>query len=142
MLSAVVGFYAHHARSGNDLAKRLVDDTRSGRGGYKPFLNGLAPSGRRGRVIRLREREELPKVLKLEQLAAVVDAQDRLRDRFLFALLAETGMRIGQALGLRHDSACETARPPSSAPELRHCSRRSSVPPGPGAAGSQSLIGA
>ena len=26
----------------------------------------------------------------------------RARDRFLLALLAETGMRIGQALGLRH----------------------------------------
>jgi integrase len=26
-----------------------------------------------------------------------------LRDRFLFALLASTGMRIGQALGLRHE---------------------------------------
>ncbi len=104
MLSAVVGLYTHHARNGNDLAKRLVDDTRSGRGGYKPFLHGLTPTGgRRGRVVRLREREKLPKVLKLEQIAAVIDAQERLRDRFLFALLAETGMRIGQALGLRHE---------------------------------------
>jgi integrase len=31
-----------------------------------------------------------------------VAACDHLRDRFLFCLLAETGMRIGQALGLRH----------------------------------------
>jgi integrase/recombinase XerD len=33
----------------------------------------------------------------------VIDAQERLRDRFLFALLASTGMRVGQALGLRHE---------------------------------------
>ena len=33
----------------------------------------------------------------------MIDAQRRLRDRFLFALLASTGMRIGQALNLRHE---------------------------------------
>jgi len=38
----------------------------------------------------------------LEQVAAVIDCQQRFRDRFLFALLASTGMRVGQALGLRH----------------------------------------
>jgi integrase/recombinase XerD len=38
----------------------------------------------------------------LEQVKQVIDAQRRLRDRFLFALLFGTGMRIGQALGLRH----------------------------------------
>ena len=103
MLSAVFGFYEHQARHGNDLAKRLIDRTRTGRGPYKPFLHGLTPGGRRGRVVRLRERERLPKVLSLSQLAAVIDAQERLRDRFLFALLAGTGMRIGQALGLRHE---------------------------------------
>jgi integrase len=36
----------------------------------------------------------LPKVLTLAQIAAVIAAQRRLRDRFLFALLAETGMRV------------------------------------------------
>ena len=34
---------------------------------------------------------------------AVIDCQQRLRDRFLFALLASTGMRIGQALAMRHE---------------------------------------
>ena len=50
-----------------------------------------------------RERRSLPRTLSLEQVAAVIDCQERLRDRFLFALLASTGMRIGQALGLRHE---------------------------------------
>jgi integrase len=40
--------------------------------------------------------------LALEQVAAVLEVQRRLRDRFLFALLFGTGMRVGQALGLRH----------------------------------------
>jgi len=103
ILSAVVGFYEFHGRRGNDLAKQLVVETRSGWGGHRPFLAGIAPQRRRGRAVRLPVQEELPKTLMLEQVAAVIDCQRRLRDRFLFALLASTGMRIGQALALRHE---------------------------------------
>ncbi len=103
MLSGVVGFYEFQARRGSTLAQNLVVRTRSGRGGYKPFLHGIARSRPRGRAVRLPERRSFPKTLSLEQVAAVIDCQERLRDRFLFALLASTGMRIGQALGLRHE---------------------------------------
>jgi len=103
MLSGVVGFYEFQARLGSTLAQDLVVKTRSGRGGYKPFLHGIARSRPRGRAVRLPERTSLPRTLSLEQVAAVIDCQERLRDRFLFALLASTGMRIGQALGLRHE---------------------------------------
>jgi integrase len=37
-----------------------------------------------------------------EQIQAIVAACTHVRDRFLLSLLAETGMRVGQALGLRH----------------------------------------
>ena len=47
--------------------------------------------------------ERLPVVLGVEEVAVILAACTRLRDRFLFALLAETGMRVGQALGLRHE---------------------------------------
>ncbi len=40
MLSGVVGFYEFQARRGSTLAQDLVVKTRSGRGGYKPFLHG------------------------------------------------------------------------------------------------------
>ena len=40
--------------------------------------------------------------LTAEQVVQVLGAPARARDRFLLALLAETGMRVGQALGLRH----------------------------------------
>jgi integrase/recombinase XerD len=103
MLSGVVGFYEFQARRGSTLAQDLLVKTRSGRGGYKPFLYGIARDRPRGRAVRLPERQARPKTLSLEQVAAVIDAQERLRDRFLFALLASTGMRIGQALGLRHE---------------------------------------
>jgi integrase/recombinase XerD len=44
----------------------------------------------------------VPRTLGAGQVAAILAACEHLRDRFLFALLAETGMRVGQALGLRH----------------------------------------
>jgi integrase/recombinase XerD len=37
------------------------------------------------------------------QVQAILDGCGRLRDRLLFAVLYDTGMRIGEALGLRHN---------------------------------------
>jgi integrase/recombinase XerD len=103
MLTAVVGFYEFQGRQGNRLARELVVQTRGGRGDYKPFLHGIAAARPRGRPVRLPEQRRRPRTLTLEQVATVIDAQHRLRNRFLFALLASTGMRIGQALALRHE---------------------------------------
>ena len=110
MLTSVVGFYEFHGRRGNRLATELVVKTRYGGGGYKAFLAGIAPTQRRGRAARLPQVRKLPRTLTLEQVAAVIDAQRRLRDRFLFALLASTGMRIGQALALRHEDVVSWER--------------------------------
>jgi integrase/recombinase XerD len=44
-----------------------------------------------------------PRVLTAPQTQAILDACSRLRDRLLFAVLLDTGMRIGEALGLRHE---------------------------------------
>lgn len=110
MLAAVVSFYEFHGRRGNELARDLVVRTRSGRGGFKPFLHGIARERPRGRAVRLPERQRLPRTLSLEQVAAVIDCQQRLRDRFLFALLASTGMRVGQGLGLRHEDVVSWER--------------------------------
>jgi len=101
-LSAVIGFYEYHQRNGQQFASSVIDYARSGRGSYKPFLEGIAKAAPRGRVGRMREQRSLPATLTLEQVAAIVAAQRRLRDRFFFSLLALTGMRVGQALGLRH----------------------------------------
>jgi integrase/recombinase XerD len=103
VLTAVFGFYGFHARHGVEVAKVLMDQTRSGRGSYKPFLHGIARAKPRGRVGRLREGRRLPATLTLDQVTAIIRAQQRLCDRFLFGLLFGTGMRIGQALGLRHE---------------------------------------
>jgi integrase/recombinase XerD len=95
MPSAVAGFYDYHARDGVEFARALVDERRLGHGSYKPFLHGVARAKGRGRVGRLRVERRLPRTLELEQVRAVIGAQGRLGDRFLFALLELTGMRVG-----------------------------------------------
>jgi integrase/recombinase XerD len=98
-LTAVMGFYEFHARHGVTVAAQLVDRSRSGRGSYRPFLYGIAKGSSRARVGRLRTVHELPKVLTLAQMVAVIAAQRRLRDRLLFALLAETGIACLAGVG-------------------------------------------
>lgn len=102
-LAALFSFYDYHARNGVALAKALVEWRRSNRGGYKPFLHHVS-AGRPvpTRPLRLPEARRLPRTLSEEQVLAIVCACEHLRDRFLICLLAETGMRVGQALGLRH----------------------------------------
>lgn len=56
---------------------------------------------RRSRL-RVRQPEMLPQMLTSGQVQLLLADCDRRRDRFLIALLYETGLRIGQALGLRH----------------------------------------
>jgi integrase/recombinase XerD len=102
-LAAVFGFYDHHARSGVGAAAGLVAWRRVSRGAYKPFLHH-ATKGKPipTRPVKLVVPRRAPRTLDAAQVAAILDACDHLRDRLLFALLAETGMRVGQALGLRH----------------------------------------
>jgi integrase/recombinase XerD len=110
-LGAVFGFYDFHARSGVKLAAGLVTWRRSGRGSYKPFLHHIT----RGRAVPTRPislpvPRRMPATLTAEEIGTLLAACDRLRDRLLLAVLAETGMRIGQALGLRHADIVSQAR--------------------------------
>ncbi|MGH3577459.1 MAG: tyrosine-type recombinase/integrase, partial [Mycobacterium sp.] len=102
-LAALFSFYDYQARNGVVLAQALVSWQRSNRGGYRSFLHHVN-AGRpvATRPLRLRQPRRLPRTLSTDQVAALVEACEHLRDRFLLVLLAETGMRIGQALGLRH----------------------------------------
>jgi integrase len=102
-LAAVFSFYDYHARNGVELAQVLVMWRRFNRGGYRAFLHHVtADRPVPTRPFRLRQPRRLPRSLTTEEVLALTEACDHLRDRFLVVLLAETGMRIGQALGLRH----------------------------------------
>ncbi len=102
-LAAVFAFYDFHARAGVELAASLVAWRRVPRGSYKPFLHHVT-KGRPvpTRPVKLKAPRRLPGSLTVVEVTTILTACTRLRDRFLIALLAETGMRIGQALGVRH----------------------------------------
>ena len=76
-------------------------------GSFKPFLHHVTKSGpQRRRTVALGAPgapAPAPRVLTVAQTQVILDGCTRLRDRLLFALLLDTGMRIGEALGLRHE---------------------------------------
>ena len=53
--------------------------------------------------MRLRAERRAPHELTAAEMAALIQACDRLRDRFLLSVLRGCGLRIGEALGLRHE---------------------------------------
>lgn len=102
-LAALFSFYDYQARNGVTLAQSLVAWRRVNRGGYRSFLHHVtAGQPVATRPLRLHQEHRLPRTLTDQQVLTLVEACDHLRDRFLLVLLAETGMRVGQALGLRH----------------------------------------
>lgn len=84
----------------------------------------------RSRAVRVKEVEEAPRLIDEPGAESLLEAIANRRDRFLVALMVETGVRIGEALGLRtedlhlfHDSrtvgcaAVGAAHPYSAATE-------------------------
>jgi integrase len=108
-LAAVTSFYEFHARRGVDVARLLTAVHPAGphhgtATSYKPFLHHVTKNKpQRHRVIKLKASRSRPRVLTASQAQAILDACDHLRDRLLFAVLLDTGVRIGEALGLRHE---------------------------------------
>lgn len=111
-LSALAAFYLHAARNGVDVGELLTTWQVGGsRGGWKPFLHHISKNmPRPQRTVSLKAAKRLPRVLAPADVQALLDACDRLRDRFLFGLLYDTGMRVGEALGLRHSDIAAAER--------------------------------
>ncbi len=108
-LAALASFCEFHARHGVPLAgvlTAMAPASRRGgsRGSFKPFLHHVTKSNpQRRRTVALVAPPPRPRVLTAAQTQAILDGCTRLRDRLLFALLLDTGVRIGEALGLRHE---------------------------------------
>ena len=107
-LAALTSFCEFHAHHGVRLAGLLTTMQPAGRRGsatsYKPFLHHISKSGPQPqRTIKLKTSRLRPKVLTAVEVQTILDACDHLRDRLLFALLLDCGVRIGEALGLRHE---------------------------------------
>jgi len=104
ILTAVHSFYDFHMRMKTvpdlPLYHFLVMPNRR----YKPFLYGIAKmKPMQSRVIKVKREQHLIKTLTQEQVQQTLDACVHQRDRFLLSLLFDAGIRIGQALGLRHE---------------------------------------
>jgi integrase len=112
-MSAVSAFYQHQVRHGVDLGELLVTWQPGFRraGGWKPFLHHISKGASQKRAaVALREPKKVPRVMSVAEVQTLLDGCERLRDRLLLALLHETGMRIGEALGLRHSDIAAAER--------------------------------
>jgi integrase len=114
-VQAVCSLYRYHHYNGIETASRLYERVLSRGRAYKPMLEHIAR--RRGyerSVVRVsRPRPASPPTLTPEQVGLILDAcarwdpvahdwQGPVRDRLLWALLAESGMRLGEALAMQH----------------------------------------
>ena len=92
----VVGAADHHAAG---------DRARPARGDLVSAVPAscVQTRWRAAAAIKLKAPKTLPKVLTVQQVQTILDACEHLRDRLLFALMLDTGVRVGEALGLRHE---------------------------------------
>jgi len=104
-LAAVGSMYQHASRSGVTVHASLSVWRPVARGGgARSFLHHVSKSKPVATpVVRVRAGRRMPRTLSELEVAALVAACERGRDRLLLAVLAGTGMRVGEALGLRHE---------------------------------------
>ena len=82
------------------------------------------------RTIKLKAPRPLPKVLTVQQVQAILDACDHLRDRLLFALMLDTGVGTDEDLNQQPDPRVHRPRTTrTSAPRgrARRCARRAGL---------------
>jgi integrase len=115
-LAALISFYRWHSSVNNvPVAGKLLRGRprRAPARGLLSYLDSHSKAQPSSLVrVRTIKRSDRPPLLLPHQVQAILDGcavydsqagewQGNLRDRFLFALLAETGMRLGEALGMR-----------------------------------------
>ena len=76
---------------------------------YKSFLHHINQGKPvRTKLLKIKEPKQFSGCLSIEEVKRLVDACHRIRDKFLICLLYESGLRIGEALGLRHEDVRST----------------------------------
>ncbi len=103
-LTTVNSFYEFHERLGTTEGVKAYGVGGKRGSKYKPFLHHISKGKlAKTRLLKVKEPLTLPGCLSDEQVKTLINACNRIRDKFLICLLYETGMRIGEALGLRHE---------------------------------------
>lgn len=104
ILTSVCMLYDFHEKSGNVPHIPLYRTQMMAGRRYKGFLHHINKGKPvRARLLKLKVPKRAPKTITTEQVQELLDACLSVRDKFLVCLLHESGMRIGQALGLRHE---------------------------------------
>jgi integrase/recombinase XerD len=80
----------------------MTPGTRRATGGFVPMLAHTMRGSAERSPLRIVAGRKRPKDLADDQVSQLQDACVRLRDRFLITLIYESGLRISEALGLRH----------------------------------------
>jgi integrase/recombinase XerD len=103
-LNTVSMFYEFHIRLGE--IQGVTTHTYQVQPGrkFKPFLHHISKGKEvKTRLLKIKEPKTFPGCLTTEQVKALIAGCNRIRDKFLICLMYETGMRIGEILGLRHE---------------------------------------
>jgi integrase/recombinase XerD len=104
--SAVASFYRFHSRRDERVPALLGElDGPRPTGTYQPMLvhtRQRGPNTDAYSPIRLRVHRKRPRTVTEQQQAQLLDACTHLRDRFMILLMFESGLRLGETLGLRH----------------------------------------
>lgn len=99
-VNAVHSFYDYQTTCGVAVGQRLAS---FGRVPKSHWSDGGRRRPVRRRAVKVKVPHVAPRLLDAGQVQMLLDGCRHQRDRFLLALLYETGMRVGQALGLRHE---------------------------------------
>ena len=103
ILSAVYSFYQYHQRQGTARNLELYKEVKILNPKYKPLLYEMTKNKTtHTKLLKLKEPKKFPGTLTTEEVQKLVDNCNNLRNKFLIKLLFETGIRAGEALGLRH----------------------------------------
>lgn len=104
ILAAVCMLYDFHERLGTLDSHGFYREQILPYRKYKSFLYHITKGKPvRTRLIKLKVPRRLPQTLTESQVEQLLATCSRLRDKFLVSLLYESGIRVGQALGLRHE---------------------------------------
>lgn len=103
ILGCLSSFYRFHNELGN--TNVTITEPKSLPGNrYKALLHHVYKNKPvQKRIISVKQYKSPPKVITHDQLILLSDSCTNYRDKFLVWLLYETGLRIGQALALRHE---------------------------------------
>ena len=112
ILSTVCQFIEYHQRldNMNSDVDTTVERPASARK-FKGLLHHINKSKSfKGRFLKVKQPKSFPGCFTAEQVQAIINACNNRRDKLLVCLLYESGIRIGEALGLRHSDFISDGR--------------------------------